>query len=137
MRVAEAARGLPRSPVSARPSPRETLGRRRARFRKGPNLRSVREEAEENLGRGDGERTLKGKSPREHPAVGGLTIRRSQGIPAGVKAQKPRPVGPASRLARDVYRREKRHVGSPGRKRTGYPAGGERSEGRIPRALPA
>jgi hypothetical protein len=39
--------------------------------------------------------TLEGKNPREQPAIGELTPVRSSGTPGRVKAQKPRPVGPA------------------------------------------
>jgi len=55
---------------------------------------------------------------------------------AGGKAQKPQLDGPAHCFGKGEQRREKWYVGSFGRKRPGYLAGGESSEGRIPKALP-
>jgi hypothetical protein len=77
--------------------------------------------------------TLKGQSPGEHPAVGALITRRAPGTSGRVKAQEPRPSGPAISLSGEtVYRMAKRYVGSSGRKRAGNLSGGEGSEGRIP-----
>jgi hypothetical protein len=67
------------------------------RLCKDPCVKSAREEAAENLGQGDGGRTLGGKSPREPPAVGGLITCPSQGTSARDKTQKLRPAGPAPR----------------------------------------
>jgi hypothetical protein len=39
--------------------------------------------------------TLRGRSPREHPVAGVLILHRLPGTPGRVKAQKPKPVGPA------------------------------------------
>jgi hypothetical protein len=80
---------------------------------------------------------LKGRSPREHPAVGVLIPR-----PAARDSREGQsPETAASRaglpLRRGVYREEQRYVGPPRRKRAGHLSGGEGSEGRIPRALPA
>lgn len=55
---------------------------------------------------------------------------------AGGKAQKPRLDGPAHCSGSGEQRREKRYVGSFGRKRPGYLVEGESSEGGIPKALP-
>jgi hypothetical protein len=59
---------------------------------------SAWEESGRNPGSGTRRKTLRGQSPREQPAVGRLTPVRSPGTPGRVKAQKPRPVGPALRF---------------------------------------
>jgi hypothetical protein len=60
--------------------------------------RSAWEEPERNLRQGFFRDTLRGQNPREHPVVGALILHRSPGTLGRVKAQKPRPVGPAHRF---------------------------------------
>jgi hypothetical protein len=77
-------------------------------------------------------RTLEGLSPREQPAARVLTTRQSPGTSGRVKAQKPRPSVPASRL--DVgYNGGKNGTWvHPVRKRSGYRREGGSSVGRNP-----
>jgi len=67
-----------------------------------PAVWSAWEESGRNPGSGCGWHALGGWSPREHPAVATLIMRRSPGTPGRVKAQKPRPVGPAHRLGEGI-----------------------------------
>jgi hypothetical protein len=82
--------------------------------------------------------TLKGESPREHPAVGELTPVRLPGTLGRVKARKPRLVGPAHPLRRAGIPTRETVCGFTYR---GNAAGTFREEkapqGRIPGAPPA
>jgi hypothetical protein len=62
--------------------------------------RSAWEEPGRNPGPGRRRQALEGQSPREQPAVGALIQRRSPGTLERVKAQEPRPIGPAHPLRR-------------------------------------
>jgi hypothetical protein len=63
-----------------------------------PERRSAWEEPGRNPRPGSRRYTLEGRSPREHPAVDVLILRRSPGTLGRGKAQKPGPVGPAHRF---------------------------------------
>jgi hypothetical protein len=63
-----------------------------------PMPRSAWEEPERNLRQGFFRHTLRGQNPREQPVAGTLIMYRLPGTPGRVKAQRPRPVGPAHRF---------------------------------------
>jgi hypothetical protein len=92
--LSRAGSGYPEVPGGARRELIDTPGRRRVGLA-GLVRRSAWEESGRNPGPGTRRETLGGRSPREQPAVGELTPVRSPGMLGRVKAQKPRPVGPA------------------------------------------
>jgi len=59
-------------------------------------------------------RPWKGRTPREQPAVGALNQLRPPGTLVRVKAQKPRPAGPARWPSQRAKGLVKRHVGPSG-----------------------
>jgi hypothetical protein len=105
---------------AARPASAKRMGGARTRVRARP-LPTNPERAKPK-GASGGRRT--------NPASAARDSRKGQSPEAAARW-----AGPA--LQRRENRREKRHVGSPARKRGGYLPRGESSEGRIPRAPPA
>jgi hypothetical protein len=94
---------------------RSTLRGAAGRRPQGSRPESAWEELGRNPGPGFGRQTLGGQNPREQPVCGSLTLTRRPGTPGRVKAQKPRPVGPAQPdLSDRDHRRDKRYVGATG-----------------------